>query len=234
MKILAVDTSTTSGSVALCTEDRVVAEWTLVSARTHNRRLLAGVDRILADAGWDLEEVDAFAVTVGPGSFTGIRIGLSTLKAMAWALGKPLYGVSTLEALAEPLATASLPVCPMVDARKKEIYAALYRPGAPGVLSEERPAAVFAPEAVAQWVNEPVFVCGDGWLQYRSRLREILGDKLVDPGPGYHGIRAGNVGRIALRKMAAGAPSDPVDLVPSYIRPSEAEINNPHLARSLA
>ncbi|SMC25138.1 tRNA threonylcarbamoyladenosine biosynthesis protein TsaB [Desulfacinum hydrothermale DSM 13146] len=234
MKILAVDTSTLSGSVALCTEERVVAEWSLVSAQTHNRRLLAGVDRILGDAGWDLEEVDAFAVTVGPGSFTGIRIGLSTLKAMAWALGKPLCGVTTLEALAAPLAVSSLPVCPMVDARKKEIYAALYRPKAPEELIEERPPSALSPEAVLEWVQEPVWVCGDGWLEYGSMLRKRLGDRLLDPGPAYHGIRAAHVGRIALKKLAAGVPTNPAEIVPTYIRPSEAEINHPHLARSLA
>ncbi|MEJ5363483.1 MAG: tRNA (adenosine(37)-N6)-threonylcarbamoyltransferase complex dimerization subunit type 1 TsaB [Desulfosoma sp.] len=236
MKVLAVDTSTSSGSVALLDEDAVVAEWTLLSARTHNRRLLDGVDRILAEAGWLLEDVDAFAVTTGPGSFTGIRIGLSTMKAMAWALGKPLVGVGTLPALAAPFSVACRAVCPVIDARKNEVYAALYRPDGKGGLIEEQAPAVLAPEKIALWIAEKTFLCGDGWLAYRERFRRALGDWAVDPGAAFHGVRAGFVGRCAMERLRAGADTDPMRLMPLYVRPSEAELHaatpNPAAASS--
>jgi tRNA threonylcarbamoyladenosine biosynthesis protein TsaB len=89
MKILAADTSTTSGSLALLEDESVIAEWTLRSAQTHNRRLLKAIDFLLEQAGWNLDDVDGFAVTTGPGSFTGLRIGLTTMKMLAWVKGKP-------------------------------------------------------------------------------------------------------------------------------------------------
>ncbi len=225
MRMLAVDTSTASGSVALLDGEAVTAEWMLLSSRTHNRRLLDGVDRILAEAGWTLEDVDAFAVTTGPGSFTGIRIGLSTIKAVAWALGKPLVGVGTLEALAAPLAWAPHLVCPVIDARKNEVYAALYHPDGTGGLREVRAPAVLAPEKLTAWIAEKVFLCGDGWLLYRETLIRSLGDRVLDPGPGFHEIRAGFVGRCALRMLNAGAETDPMRIMPLYVRPSEAELH---------
>lgn len=225
MRILAVDTSTASGSVALLDGEVLTAEWTLLSARTHNRRLLDGVDRLLAEAGWALEDVDAFAVTTGPGSFTGIRIGLSTMKAMAWALDKPLVGVGTLEALAAPLGAARSAVCPVIDARKNEVYAALYHPDGTGGLREVRAPAVLAPERLAAWIAEKTFLCGDGWRVYRETLIRSLGNRVLDPGPGFHEIRAAFVGRCALRMLDAGAETDPVRVMPLYVRPSEAELH---------
>lgn len=225
MRMLAVDTSTASGSVALLDGEALTAEWTLLSARTHNRRLLDGVDRILAEAGWTLEDVDAFAVTTGPGSFTGIRIGLSTMKAVAWAQGKPLVGVGTLEALAAPLAWTPHAVCPVIDARKNEVYAALYRPDGKGGLQEERPPAVLAPGKIAGWIAEKAFLCGDGWLLYREALIRTLGDGAMDPGPGFHEIRAAVVGRCAMKKMETGVETDPMRIMPLYVRPSEAELH---------
>lgn len=226
MKMLAVDTSTASGSVALLDGDILVAEWTVLSAQTHNRRLLHGVDRILADAAWDLEDVDAFAVTTGPGSFTGIRIGLSTLKAMAWAMEKPLIGVPSLEALAMPLAVASCPVCAVIDARKHEVYAALYRPDGQGALQEERAPSVLSPDKVAGWITEETLCCGDGFLLYRDAFFQRAGHRPVDAGPGFHAIRAGFVGRCALRRLQDGVDTDPMRVMPLYVRPSEAEIHS--------
>ncbi len=225
MKILAVDTSTASGSVALLDDDMLVAEWTLLSGRTHNRRLLLGVDRLLADADWVLEDVDAFAVTTGPGSFTGIRIGMSTMKAMAWAMEKPLIGVPSLEALAEPLAMASCPVCAVIDARKNEVYAALYRTDAHGVLQQEKPPSVLSAEKAAAWIQEKTLCCGDGWLLYRDVFMRVSKGLALDAGPGFHTIRAGFVGRCAQHRLRAGLDTNPMHLMPLYVRPSEAEIH---------
>ena len=102
MRILAADTSTASGSLALLDGENLTAEWTLRSAQTHNRRLLRSIDSLLREAGWDLETIDAFAVACGPGSFTGLRIGMTTMKVLAWTRGKLYADICSLDALALP------------------------------------------------------------------------------------------------------------------------------------
>lgn len=232
MKILAVDTSTSTGSVAALEDDEVMAEWTLRSDQTHNRRLLKTVDFILREVGWTSDLLDGFAVTTGPGSFTGLRIGLSTIKSMAWVLKKFYAGIPTLDALATPLGFASHPVCALLDARKNEVYCAVYQPDGKGNLDLLEPYRVLAPNRLASQIREPTLFCGDGWLLYKDLLREELGPKAMEvPGP-YHIIRASFVGKLAYRKFAAGERDDPVASVPLYVRASEAEIRNPHLASS--
>ena len=145
MKILAVDVSTSSGSVALLDEMELKAEWSLQSARTHNRRLLKTIDLLLHQVDWTVQDLDGFAVTLGPGSFTGIRIGISTVKTLAWVLQKPYAGIPTLDALAAPLGFAALPVCTLLDARKKELYVAFYQPDGNGTCRRSSPYLVTSP-----------------------------------------------------------------------------------------
>ncbi|MEN6486096.1 MAG: tRNA (adenosine(37)-N6)-threonylcarbamoyltransferase complex dimerization subunit type 1 TsaB [Syntrophobacteraceae bacterium] len=225
MKILAVDTSTPSGSVAVLDGLRVPVEWSLQSARTHNRRLLGTVDDLLRELGWTLADMDVYAVTVGPGSFTGLRIGLTTMKTLAWSMGKPLVGVPSLDALAAPLEFACLPVCCLIDAAKREIYSAQFSPGGEGGLRRTGPYRVSEPERIVELVCEPTLFCGDGWLSYRDYFLERLGNLAVEPPAPFHLIRAGFVGELARRRFLAGESDDPMSCVPMYIRPSEAELN---------
>jgi tRNA threonylcarbamoyladenosine biosynthesis protein TsaB len=229
MKILAADTSTSSGSLALLEDGRLVEEWTFQSLATHNRRLLRTIDFLLRDAGWEIEGVDGFAVALGPGSFTGIRIGLGTIKTLAWALQKPFAGVPTLDTLAAPLAFSPMPVCAVLDARRKEVYYALFRPDGRGALVREGSYGVSAPERLAASITSPTVFCGDGWLAYRELFTQNLGDLAVAaPGP-FHAARAAFVGELAYRRFKAGDGDDPVTCAPIYVRPSEAEMKNPHL-----
>ena len=230
MRILAADTSTATGSVAVLEDDQVVAEWTLRSSQTHNRRLLKTVDFVLREAGWTPDSLDGFAVTTGPGSFTGLRIGLSTIKTMAWVLGKPYAGIPSPDALASPLAFASRPICALLDARKKEVYCAVYQPDGEGNLEPCGPYRVMPPERVADYITDVTFFCGDGWLLYKDLLRETLGDRAIEASGPYHLIRASFVGKLAYRKFSAGEADDPMTGVPLYVRPSEAELNHPHFA----
>lgn len=229
MRILAIDTSTASGSVALLEGARLVAEWTLQSAQTHNRRLLRTIDDLLRQVGWAIEDIDGFAVSTGPGSFTGIRIGLTTMKTLAWALGRPLAAIPTLDALAAPFRFSRLPVCTMLDARKKEVYCALYRSDGTGRICRQGPYRAIPPEQVAGLVEAPTLFCGDGWLLYRSAILEKLGDLALEAPASQHIVRAGTVGELAARRFAEGCADDPVTAVPIYVRPSEAEIKYPHL-----
>src|SRR4029453_12550479 len=127
MRLLAIETSTVTGAVALLEAGRVVAESRVSIAVTHGERLMAAIDGVLRSARWGRADVQAFAVALGPGSFTGLRIGLSTAKGLAFATGKPVVGVPTLDALAWGLPFCAYPGCPGLEPKKNEVYAALSR-----------------------------------------------------------------------------------------------------------
>lgn len=227
MKLLAVETSTPAGAVALLDEDRVVGECRLAPARTHGERLLPTIDGLLAACGWQLDELDGFAVAVGPGSFTGLRIGVSTVKALAFATGKPLVGVPTLDALAWTVPFAAWPVCPVLDARKGEVYAAAYRTthGQPERLTEYR---AVRPEA---WTGElrarglvPAIFLGDGVAVYGRVLERELGDDARLAPPSHRLPSAAAVGELGRRALARGQAVAPAALVPLYVRRPEAEL----------
>ena len=226
MKILAVDTSTASGSIALLNDMQIEAEWTLRSSETHNRRLLKTVDHILHEVGWELNEIGGLAVTTGPGSFTGVRIGLTTVKTLAWSLKVPFVGVPSLDALAAPLSFAGLPVCTVLDARKQEVYFAIFRPEGKGVQSRQGPYHVASPAAVRKEIDGPTILCGDGWLLYRDLLLKDLGSLAIEAPAPYHTIRAGFVGELARARILAGETDNPMTSAPLYVRPSEAELHH--------
>ena len=230
MRILAVDTSTASGSIALLDGARLMAEWTLQSSQTHNRRLLKNIDHFLSELGWTLDDLDGFAVTIGPGSFTGLRIGITTIKTLAWATGKPFAGIPSLDALAAPLGFAAHPICPLIDARKSEIYFALYQPDAKGAIELIAPFQVASPEHIAAKIQTPTIFCGDGWPLCQELFSEELGAWAVAASGPFHIIRASHVGELARKRFQEQPAEDPVTVVPLYVRPAEAEIHHPHLA----
>jgi len=230
MKILAVDTSTASGSIALLDGVQVMAEWTLQSAQTHNRSLLKKVDLLLSELGWTLEQLGGFAVTSGPGSFTGLRIGVTTIKTLAWATQKPFASIPSLDALAAPLGFAALPICPLIDARKSEIYFSFYQPDGTGKVQLLAPYQVGSPERIVDKIQGPTIFCGDGWPMCQELFLKELGDWVVAAPAPYHIIRAGFVGELARKRFQEQQGEDPMTCVPSYVRPSEAEIRYPHMA----
>ena len=127
MRVLAVETSSLAGGVALLDDERLVAEYLLDVSITHSERLMAAVDRVLADARWAARDLEGLAVAVGPGSFTGLRVAVSTVRGWRSRSTCPIAAVPTLDAMAAALPWAALPVCPVLDARKGEVYASLYR-----------------------------------------------------------------------------------------------------------
>jgi tRNA threonylcarbamoyladenosine biosynthesis protein TsaB len=229
MRILAADTSTASGSVALMEGERIVLEWVLSSSRTHNRRLLKSIDDALNLAGWTIQSVDGFAVTVGPGSFTGLRIGLTTIKTLAWASGKAYVGVPSLDVLAATFAHSSLQICPLIDAHKKQVYGCLYHADSSGEVRPISSYRTFAVESIAEVIQERTLFCGDGWLLYGKALKESLGPLAVEAPASSHLIRAGVVAELARRRFERGETDNPLNAVPLYVRPSEAELKNPQL-----
>lgn len=230
MKILAVDTSTWMETAALLDDGELIVERSIAVKETHNRRLLETVDHVLKDGGISLKDVDVFAVGLGPGSFTGIRIGVTTVKALAWSLGKSVIGVSSLDALAAPFSFINGYLCPMIDARKREVYYAFYRSDGSGHLVRESNYRVGNTARVADEIMaiglERIMFCGDGWKAYKGKMRDILKCDIIDPPDAFNAIRASFLGMIAWQRLVSepSALMSPFELVPLYVRPSEAEL----------
>jgi tRNA threonylcarbamoyladenosine biosynthesis protein TsaB len=225
MKILAIDTSTPVGSIALMEGTLLKAQHILNISATHNQRLLPGIDRILVDTGWTLGELDALAVSIGPGSFTGLRIGMSIVKGLAWATGKPLSAVPTLDALAANIALAPYPICSVLDARKGEIYTALYRQGDKQAPERLTPYMVLKPEELVSFISERTVLVGDGLLPYGRYLAGELGELFLQAPPHLNVVNASSVAWLAWQMLRLGKHEDVSSCTPIYVRPSEAEIN---------
>ena len=226
MRLLAVDTTTPSGSVALLEDERLVGEWGSESQATHSSRLLHAVEAVLQASGMTIEDVDAFAVAAGPGSFTGIRIGLSTVKSLVFASGKPLAAVSSLRALALKAAGSGTGlVASVMDAKKGEIYAALFRPKE-GDLEEILPQGAYSPgEFVARLpVNEKISFLGGGLYLCREALETRLGGNAEFPSR--TPFIAHEVGLLGFRELRRGGGVKDGGLEPFYFRRSQAEENH--------
>lgn len=231
MLVLGVESSTMQGGAALIGDDGLCSEYTLNVEATHSERLLPTIDRMLRDAGIGLDALSGLAVSIGPGSFTGLRIGLSTVKGLAYATGLPVVGISTLEALACTVAFAGAQVCPVLDARKQEVYAALFRcrSGAPVRIMED---AALAPEALCAKIRRPTIFLGDGLAVYGELFRRLLGERMLVPPPPSRGARPAWVAELGRQRLLRGE-RDAVDaLVPRYLRPSEAELKRQRASRN--
>ena len=223
--ILAIETSGMCGSIALVCPGQCVAEYSLQTKMTHSRRLLSCIDRLLDDAALTWEDLDGLAVSLGPGSFTGLRIGLSTIKGLAMASTLPLIGISTLDGLASQLSSHPMLIAPVIDARKKEIYTALYRGSLNGTLQRISDEMAISPQDFASRINESVLLIGDGTSIYGDFFKENLGAlAIILPNEVYY-PRASTIGMLAVPLWEKKQFLDPASAVPVYIRPSEAEIH---------
>jgi tRNA threonylcarbamoyladenosine biosynthesis protein TsaB len=223
--ILALENSSQCGSVALVGEGICLAEYSLTSTITHSRRLLTTIQQIMAETGVTWERIAAIAVSAGPGSFTGLRIGLTTAKGLAMATGKPLISVSATSTLACQLPWTNILVCPVIDARKHEVYTAFYRCGDDGECRRISEVVAISPEELAEGIGEDVIFLGDGSRIYRDTFRERLGTRANFASPEIFFVRAAALGHCALKKWRNQEFIDPATAIPDYIRPSEAEQN---------
>jgi len=222
LKILTIDTSSNCSSVALSDGTALLGECLLGEDRCCSGRLLDAVAGLLAAAGLTPDALDACAVSLGPGSFTGVRVGIATIKGLCLATGKPALGFSSLAMLAMNLPFASAQVAPLFDARKKEVYAGLYRTGAlPQALRDD---AVLAPEQFLSGINTPTLFVGEGALRYRDLIQSTLGELALFPPWHAHLPRAGAGAVIALQAALAGEFIPLALLNPTYLRASEAEL----------
>lgn len=226
--ILSIDTATPCSSVALTTgtrqEGRVIAAFSLTGKVTHSRRLLSVIDLLMEETARCWEDIDGIAISLGPGSFTGLRIGMATAKGLAAAAGKVLVGISTLDALASKCVCDRL-ICAVLDARKKEVYAAFYRLGTDGLVAPVSGQAVLGPQELAAQVTEPVLMVGDGAQVYGDLFRTVLGEKLLIAPGQLHEPAATSLGLLAGEKLLRGELLELAEGVPTYIRSSDAELN---------
>ncbi len=235
MMLLAMETSALTGSLALVEaflqgdgqspDLKVIAESTVNLPSTHSERLMPSLNRLLQDASLTIRDVQGIALALGPGSFTGLRIGVSTVKGLAYALKVPVVGVSSLDALAQNLRFSSLQVCPVLDARKKEVYAALFRGDGEGHLEKMGKDRVLPPEDLALQIVEKTLFLGNGLETYGELFRRKLGPKAILAPPEFSLPRAVNVARLSLEEFQKGRTLDVFSFAPAYLRRSEAEIH---------
>ncbi len=228
MKILAADTSTMSCSVAVVHKKAVLAEMTVTTGETHSKHLMRLIRDSMELSNMALSELDGFAVTTGPGTFTGLRIGVSSIKGLAAATGKPVVGMSSLNVLAAQSSHDSYLICPLIDARRGEVYFSRYRFSRSGNNSEgfikECEERVLPPVEAVNEINEPCVFIGNGALLYKQELVKLLGD-LAHFAPEYqHTIRASTIAHLGVQRFEINDFHNAGELVPHYIRKSDAEL----------
>lgn len=229
MRLLAVDTSTFVGTVAVLREGELLAEWSASVRATHGETLLPHVARVLELSGVTLAELDAIAVGIGPGSFTGVRIGVATAKGLALALGKPIVGISSLRTLARGISGGAGLRVPVLDAHKGEVYCAAYALDDTGRLIE-RVAPFHAPPAEAaahlggQVGDQPLWLAGSGLPRYGEAFTGALRGPATRAPLFCDVPRAACLAHEALTQLTEHGPSDLASLEPMYLRASDAKL----------
>ena len=229
MIVLGIDTTPLSCSVALLQHNTVLAEATLNIKKTHSERLMPLLDNLLTESGVEREALEAIAVAAGPGSFTGLRIGISTARALSQGLGIPAVPVCTLEALAEVVPSPGALICPLLDARRSQVYTALYRRSSepPYFLQTLiEPAALALDELVLKLknYNQKVIFLGEGLNSYDAILEKYMppGQAVITAAP-FRICRASLVALVGQRLLAANPKASYNELLPIYLRRPEAE-----------
>ena len=222
MKILALDSTAVVGTVALCEDARMVAHYTLNTGNTHSQTLLPMIESALSSAEWEIDDLDLIAVSNGPGSFTGVRIGVATVKGLAFGKDIPCAGVSTLEALAYNLRYFNGILCPVMNARRAQVYNALFscENGVLTRLCPDRAVAIADLDAELAAMQQPVYLVGDG---YDITARGFAQTQIT-PVPEELRVQSGySVAMCGLAAYERGEATDDTSLAVVYLRPSQAE-----------
>ena len=224
MLILAFETSAKAGSAALMDDKKLLGESYQNTGLTHSQTLMTMAQDLLKSCGHTPQDVTAVAVAAGPGSFTGIRIGVAAAKGYAWGAELPCYGVSTLEAMALQMGVWNGYICPVMDARRSQVYNALFRVecGKCTRIREDRAISLANLGAELQNLSEPIFLVGDGSILCYNTLSESV-PTLVLPQEHRMHQRASGVALAAREMILRGEPADAAALTPNYLRLSQAE-----------
>ena len=224
MLILAFETTAKAGSVALLEDHKLLAESYQNTGLTHSQTLMVMAEDMLKAAGKTMADVNAVAVAEGPGSFTGVRIGVAAAKGLAWGAELPCYGVSTLESMALTLGAYQGYICPVMDARRSQVYNALFyvNRGIVERVCEDRAIALSDLAGELKTLDGPIFLVGDGSNLTYNTLMDTIPSLVLPPEHRMH-QRASGVALAAAAKIAAGDPGDAASMTPNYLRLSQAE-----------
>ncbi len=228
MKLLSLETSTKMGSIAITDNTQLLGEFQIAIKDTFSEMLLPTIDYVLKSTKTSIHDVDAFALAQGPGSFTSLRIGMSVVKGLALKNRVPIIPIPTLDGLARNLSYSHLLICPLIDARKGEVYTAFYKKQSNhslGKLSDDR---VIAPEKLIDEIDEETVFLGDGSMLYGDLIREKLREKAHFAPLNLLYPRATAISSLALQVIKEDQVPPQSDLFrPLYVRPPEAEVNYP-------
>ncbi len=220
MKILAVDTSSFPASVAICDDGVILGEYVIRNQRKHSQNIMVMIERLIADLSLDISAIDVFAVTTGPGSFTGLRIGISTVRALAQAMNKPVVSINTLKALAYNLSCSNEIVIPMLDARRDEVFTAAYEFKNNEVIEVTEPCVMTIDEIANKYKGQKTVLIGDGVLMHKDELLShgfsFAPEQLME-------TRASALCIAAMNAVSNNEQSDYNGVTPLYLRKSQAE-----------
>jgi tRNA threonylcarbamoyladenosine biosynthesis protein TsaB len=218
MRVLGIDTSTAVGSASVAEDDIIMGEFYIESKMTHSTKFMPMLSELLQTIDVDVKDIDAVAVTVGPGSFTGLRIGLAHAKGICHALNKPIIGVNTLDALAYNALFAGGAVCPMLDARNEQVYTAVYEDGRR--VSDYMGISIY--DLIHELTGRKAIILGDGVRRYGDIFADRLPDAKTLPG-NLMMPRASSVALLGGKRMVEGKADDIYKIVPFYMRKPQAE-----------
>ncbi|MBT8340553.1 MAG: tRNA (adenosine(37)-N6)-threonylcarbamoyltransferase complex dimerization subunit type 1 TsaB [Desulfatitalea sp.] len=223
MRLLAVDTATEVCGVALTDAGQPLAQRIVDQGLTHARVLMTTIHAVINDAGLALDALDGFVVTRGPGSFTGLRIGISTVKGLSLATGKPFIGVSTLAVLAQQASGDAPYICPMIDARRREVYWSLYRCRASNLSAVSAEHAGSLTEVLGTVPGACLYI-GSGARQYRSTIESDSRYPVLFPDAGRDALQPVVVAQLGAQRLQNGCKEDLERFTPVYLRKSDAEL----------
>ena len=223
MRVLGIETSTHSGSVAVLEDEKILGESLLNNGPTHSEKLVPMIDWLLKEVGIDKKGIDGISVAVGPGSFTALRIGISTAKGLAFSLGVPVVGVSSLEVLALNLLFTPFVICAIIDAKKNEVFAAFFTSSS-GCLHRSSDDMLISPHDLIDMIHKKTVLIGNGAMEYGDFLRDALGELAVFCPSSLNFPRASNCALLGAKRLKNGSKDDLSALAPQYLRRADAEI----------
>lgn len=224
MKVLGLDTSTLMTTCSVMDGDKLIGEYSLSHDMSHSEKLVPMIKEMMDSLGLKLEDIDLYAAAVGPGSFTGLRIGIATIKAFAHIYNKPVVGVSTLEAMAYNLPYNPV-VIPMINARRDRVYTGIYS-WEDEVLETILNPCIFEINELIEFIQsnyDRVLVNGDGAVVFKEILKGALGDKVVFSTPGLNMSKASSICELAIKKYNDGISDDFFTLAPEYLLETQAQ-----------
>ena len=221
MNILAIDTSSLNATVSVINDEKLLGEFTISNKNTHSQIIMPMLDEMLKFAGLDIDDIDVFATAIGPGSFTGLRIGIATAKALCQGGDKKIIGISSLYGLSENVYEEGKIICPIIDARRGDVYNALYLNGE--CMQKDRVINIETLLDELKDSNEKIIFVGDGVLLHKDLLTQKLSEKAEFASPSKIMANASSIANLALKRAKNNDFDDIYKLEPIYLRQSQAE-----------